>query len=291
MLPVNLSAGLHAPASMFWHAYLLIWWSAGCLGALGHCKRRSDHAAQAQVRAQAGTNVQHVELFACMRSARCIPTSALLADKEVAPQALPSSTVLPLAATDASKCPPHAVLPMDKPEVLQQLYGQQFSANVTGTGSVLVIGQHHSGTSMLTRMLMLLGLYAGKTTMLAKSPTNPLKFWELKQVQNLHDNFMRSITTTSDDMSPFCFHGINFTRAPADALQTIGCIIRDVIQDLSIHPAWVTKDPRLLYMSHFWVPQARPTCKSCSYRCMPACVPGSAQIVQDYRVCCVHSLL
>lgn len=45
--------------------------------------------------------------------------------------------------------------------VLRKLYGPWFEANGRGRGQMLILGQHNSGTSMLARLLMLMGAFQG----------------------------------------------------------------------------------------------------------------------------------
>ena len=52
----------------------------------------------------------------------------------------------------------------DTADVLQQLYGPYFStatAAPTESGSMFVLGNHNSGTSVLTRLVMLMGAFQG----------------------------------------------------------------------------------------------------------------------------------
>lgn len=148
---------------------------------------------------------------------------------------------------------------MDDPQVQRALYGEQFNPSITGTGSVLVLGNHNSGTSMLTRMLMLLGLYQGRLKALFLSSRNKLKYWELKSVSNYQDRFLGPISNTSDGNQAYCFQDVNLTRASDTALHTLDCDIQHTIQDLTLHSPWVAKDPRFIYTSHWWIPKACPS--------------------------------
>lgn len=49
----------------------------------------------------------------------------------------------------------------DPPMVLRKLYGPYFDSTLSGRGSLLILGQHNSGTSMLARLLMLMGAFQG----------------------------------------------------------------------------------------------------------------------------------
>lgn len=49
----------------------------------------------------------------------------------------------------------------DPPNILRSLYGAPFMGETEGSGSMLVLGNHNSGTSMLTRLIMLMGAFQG----------------------------------------------------------------------------------------------------------------------------------
>ena len=51
---------------------------------------------------------------------------------------------------------------MDAPQILVELYGNGFLSEHSGEGSMVVLGNHNSGTSMLARLLMLMGAYQGQ---------------------------------------------------------------------------------------------------------------------------------
>ena len=58
-------------------------------------------------------------------------------------------------------CEVQAPKPLDDAATLSKLYGSAFDANARGHGSILVLGNHGTSTSMLTRLLMLMGLFQG----------------------------------------------------------------------------------------------------------------------------------
>ena len=60
----------------------------------------------------------------------------------------------------------------DTPEVLRQLYGGPFLTARHGKGAIVVLGNHNSGTSMLTRLIMLMGAFLGSLNA-APLPSRP----------------------------------------------------------------------------------------------------------------------
>lgn len=60
-----------------------------------------------------------------------------------------------------AQCEPEPPQPLDPPETLRDLYGSGFDAAQQGTGQVLILGNHNTGTSMLVRLVMLMGLFHG----------------------------------------------------------------------------------------------------------------------------------
>lgn len=82
---------------------------------------------------------------------------------------------------------PPAVAAPDPPETLRRLYGDAFPLeaatnsptnpenSTTNSGAIVVLGAHHSGTSLTTRLLMLLGAYAGHENQLLILESNPVK--------------------------------------------------------------------------------------------------------------------
>ena len=52
----------------------------------------------------------------------------------------------------------------------------------TSPSQLLVLGMHHSGTSVVSNITMMMGAYGGETNELLLHPENPLKFWELSLI-------------------------------------------------------------------------------------------------------------
>ena len=64
-------------------------------------------------------------------------------------------------ATELHDCTFKTPTMWDPPETLRQLYGMTFLPERAGKGSIVVLGHHNSGTSMLTRLIMLMGAFHG----------------------------------------------------------------------------------------------------------------------------------
>ena len=56
-----------------------------------------------------------------------------------------------------------------------------------GPSQLLVLGMHHSGTSLVSNLTMMMGAYGGARDELLLHPENPLKFWERRDVVALDE--------------------------------------------------------------------------------------------------------
>ena len=56
-----------------------------------------------------------------------------------------------------------------------------------GPSQLLVLGMHHSGTSLVSNLTMMMGAYGGARDELLLHPENPLKFWERRDVVALNE--------------------------------------------------------------------------------------------------------
>jgi hypothetical protein len=98
----------------------------------------------------------------------------------------------------------------DQPELLKKLYGRQFHPNdQSGHGNVVVLGAHNSGTSMVTRLIMLLGAFAGNFETISIHRHNKLKYYEQFAVSLFHDAFLGKFVDTR--FRPYHGQGLNFT--------------------------------------------------------------------------------
>jgi len=118
-------------------------------------------------------------------------------------------------------------------------------------GRVLVLGVHHSATSIVTRALNLLGLYVGDQDSLLLDNANPLKYWERSDVVRINQQRLREHTVPRSGFPDFVGFGFAVTHAA-----TNGSAARQaVIEELDAHLPWVAKDPRLSLLASEWLAQ------------------------------------
>lgn len=98
----------------------------------------------------------------------------------------------------------------DPPQLLKLLYGDKFDVQDTsGSGSVVVLGAHNSGTSMVTRLIMLLGAFGGNYETISIHLHNKLKYYEPFVVSLFHDAFLGKFVDTR--FRPYHGQDLNFT--------------------------------------------------------------------------------
>ena len=61
------------------------------------------------------------------------------------------------------------------------------AASPGSPSQILVLGMHHSGTSLVSNLTMMMGAFGGKTEDMLLHPENPLKFWERRDVVALDE--------------------------------------------------------------------------------------------------------
>ena len=98
----------------------------------------------------------------------------------------------------------------DHPKLLALLYGDAFNPHKAGQGEIVVLGQHNSGTSIVTRLIMLLGAFQGNFETISISPKNKLKYYEQLSVSLFHDAFLQKFTDPR--FRPYHGQGVNFSN-------------------------------------------------------------------------------
>lgn len=118
---------------------------------------------------------------------------------------------------------------------------------------VLVLGMHHTGTSMLSNLTMELGLHGGSPDVFLRHPTNPMKYWEREDVVELNQAQLESRDPSIPD-----WIGYDFAAPPAEYDDQVDAILAKLRAGSS---QWVTKDPRLALFADRWIPRMlNPVC-------------------------------
>lgn len=115
---------------------------------------------------------------------------------------------------------------------------------------LIVVGMHRSGTSMLARMLNLMGAYFGaEGVSTGANRENPKGFWERRDVRNINDAVLHSVGCDWDRVSQF-----NVSSLPDSVVDRFQVEASRVILDLDAHRPWLIKEPRLCLLLSLWRP-------------------------------------
>ncbi len=113
---------------------------------------------------------------------------------------------------------------------------------------VAIVGMHRSGTSMITRLLNLCGLYIGESeALLPAADSNPEGFWERAKLVEINDQILNRMGG-GWDMVPALEPG----WASQNIFDDLKITALQEIQPLSQHQTWGWKDPRVSLTSEFW---------------------------------------
>ena len=113
---------------------------------------------------------------------------------------------------------------------------------------IVVLGMHRSGTSVVARLLNLMGAYFGaENTSTGASEENEKGFWERIDVRSLNDSILHNANCDWDRIADFNTESI----APVflDAYQRSAA---EIILNLDAHRPWFIKEPRLCVLFPVW---------------------------------------
>jgi hypothetical protein len=120
---------------------------------------------------------------------------------------------------------------------------------MTGRTIVCILGMHRSGTSVLARVLNLLGVDLGPPEqMMPAAPENPKGFWEHLAVMQVNDAILQRLGGTVLD-PPGLAEGWANDPKIADLRQTARAL---VARDFANAAMWGWKDPRTCLTLPFW---------------------------------------
>jgi hypothetical protein len=113
---------------------------------------------------------------------------------------------------------------------------------------VVVLGMHRSGTSVLTGLLRLLGLWAGEEGDFHPADDhNQAGYWEHRDVWSVDEEILQALGASWSETAD-----LDLSRLEAGARARFRERAREIVRDLDRHGSWVIKDPRLCLLFPFW---------------------------------------
>lgn len=113
---------------------------------------------------------------------------------------------------------------------------------------LIVMGMHRSGTSVLARLLNLMGVYFGtEGTSTGANEENPKGFWERRDVRMLNDDVLFSIGCDWNRIST-----LDLSRIPPAMQRDFDARAFRIVLDLDAHRPWLLKEPRLCLLLPLW---------------------------------------
>lgn len=114
---------------------------------------------------------------------------------------------------------------------------------------ILVLGMHRSGTSVVSRLLNMMGAYFGpEGSSTGANPENPKGFWERRDVRGLNDMLLHSAGADWDRLSNF-----EIERVPEESIARFQMEAGKLILGMDAHRPWFLKEPRLCLLAPLWL--------------------------------------
>jgi len=114
---------------------------------------------------------------------------------------------------------------------------------------IIVLGMHRSGTSMVSRILNLMGCYFGEeSVMMAAAPDNPKGFWERYDVMNLNNYILEMAGGSWWEVDK-----LDFTSISPQNHAVIRESMTNILLKVDSHRPWFIKDPRMCLTLHRWL--------------------------------------
>ncbi len=118
---------------------------------------------------------------------------------------------------------------------------------------ILVMGMHRSGTSMVTRLINLMGAYFGSEAIATKpNDENPKGFWERRDIRKLNDELLFAQDCDWNRVLHYQPEVVD-----ADTQERFIEKATKLLQELDAHDSWVAKEPRLCVTLPLWLPLLR----------------------------------
>jgi hypothetical protein len=119
---------------------------------------------------------------------------------------------------------------------------------------IIVLGSHRSGTSLITRLINMMGAYfdAG-TTSIGFNDENPKGFWERRDVIACNDALLAAEQCSWDNLAHWEL-APEPSKKKRDAAKDTLLRMKNIVLELDAHRPWVMKDPRLCITFPYWKP-------------------------------------
>jgi hypothetical protein len=113
---------------------------------------------------------------------------------------------------------------------------------------LIILGMHRSGTSVLARLINLMGVYFGPEGIgIGANQENPKGFWERRDVRVLNDLVLQGSGCDWNRVSRFDLDGV-----PAPVLQEFNKRASRLVLEMDAHRPWMLKEPRLCLLLPLW---------------------------------------
>jgi len=136
------------------------------------------------------------------------------------------------------------------------LFANSMAAPSAGSPSqIVILGMHHSGTSLLSNLTMQMGAFGGEKEELLLHPDNPLKYWERRDVVALDEARLRSGLNGAEadryDLPSWVAYGFDAAKAAPKVSDSAEA--KAIVNKLNEKRPWVTKDPRMSLVAAEWM--------------------------------------
>jgi GT2 family glycosyltransferase/glycosyltransferase involved in cell wall biosynthesis len=113
---------------------------------------------------------------------------------------------------------------------------------------LIVLGMHRSGTSVLARLLNMMGAYFGpEGASTAANIENPKGFWERQDVRELNDFVLHSVGCDWNKVA-----GFQISSLPDSVVDEFNTRASTIILGMDAHRPWLLKEPRLCLLFELW---------------------------------------
>lgn len=113
---------------------------------------------------------------------------------------------------------------------------------------LIVLGMHRSGTSVLARLLNLMGAYFGPEGIsTGANDENPKGFWERRDVRMLNDSVLHAMGCDWNRVRDF-----NAADLPEPVIADFFKSASKLVLEMDAHRPWLLKEPRLCLLLPLW---------------------------------------